>query len=100
VDDTSEWSQLGAQKHEDRYEIACALVAWGGSPTEDELLRLLTRAHVMLSAVIAAIATDYTLGGAVRIAHVLSNTTSAEQTDDGPAVTVTFRVGCEVRTTA
>jgi hypothetical protein len=99
VDDTSEWAQLGAQKHEDRYEIAGALVVWAGSPTETALQTAFARAYVLLNGVRHGIAQDYTLGGAVRIAHVASHTTVAEQTDDGPAVTVSFRVACSARTT-
>ena len=99
IDPNSEWAALGAQRQEERYEIACALVVWSGESSEESIELAFLRAYAIFVQICTAVALDYTLAEAVREAHVASHSTSIEQTDRGEAVQITFRVACAARVT-
>lgn len=99
IDPSSEWAALGAQRQEERYEIACALVVWSGESTEAAIEAAFLRAYAIFAQVCSAVAQDYTLADAVREARVASHSTSVDQTDNGDAIEITFRVACAARVT-
>lgn len=99
IDTTSDWASLGAQRHEERYEVANALVVWAGDDSEAALQTAFLRAYAVFASVAGAVADDITLGGAVREARLSSHSTAVEQTPRGVSVTLTFRLACAVRVT-
>lgn len=91
-----DWAQIGAQRSEEEYDILCSLATRSGS-TKMSVGR--ARAVAIRDAVAAAISTDRTLGGAVRLAGLSSADLLQEQTASGRIVGFTFTVHCTARIT-
>lgn len=90
-----EWAALGAQRREERFDILCVA---GASSGDLAMLDRRVRVFALLDAVEAAIRTDFTLGGAVRIAQVLgSGSLLQEQDEFGSTAALRFRVTCHAR---
>jgi hypothetical protein len=90
-----EWAGLGAQRADEDFDILCTLVNRSG----DEVISARRAgAFALLDTLTAAIATDYTLGGAVREAAVLgSGSLTQAETQKGDAAGLRFRVNCKTR---
>ena len=99
IDTTSDWASLGAQRHEERFEVTNALVVWAGDDSEAALQTAFLRAYVVFAAIAAAVDNDITLAGSVRESRIGSHSTAVEQTSRGVSVTLTFRLVCAVRVT-
>lgn len=95
VDFTRDWAAIGAQRQEEDFDILCSLRSGSG----DEVMSLRrARAFALLDTVSAAVATNPTLGGSVRVAAVFgSGSLSQAETGTGASAGIRFRVACEVR---
>ena len=91
---TVDWVTMGAVRAEEHYDILCELETTGG---DSDVTARRARAIVLRDAVAAAITTDRTLGGAVRLAHMTTGKLITEQTDRGVTVACQFAVSCEAR---
>ena len=91
---TTDWSQLGAQRHEERYDIACTL---GSNSGDLSMTDRRVRAYALLDAVAAALASDYTLGGAVRVAHISGHSLLQELDEQGLTAGIRFTVTAAAR---
>lgn len=94
VDATYEWAQIGAQRHEEHYDILCSLVTNSG---DEGMPARRTRAVALRDAVAAVLYANPTLSGAVRIAHMSAAQLVQEQTPQGASAGYTFRVSCAAR---
>lgn len=74
------WAQLGAQRHEETYDVVCTI---GYASGDIDGVAGRARAYGILDAFAAGIATNYTLAGAVRIAHVSGHALVTEVDEDG-----------------
>lgn len=90
----NEWAELGRQKHEERYTLAC--LAWAASGDVDMASRVAT-VYGLLNDASDAIAADYTLGGTCRIAHVVSHSLTPAQDASGSAARLRFDIAIAVR---
>lgn len=91
-----DWAQIGGQRSEETYDILCSFAAHTGDA--DMSLRR-ARAFTIRDAIAAAITTDRTLGGAVRLAHMSEAVMHQEQTSRGAAIGFTFTLSCAARIT-
>jgi hypothetical protein len=92
-----DWAQIGAQRSEETYEILCSAAVSSGD--EDGIADLRTRAFEIRDAIAAAISSDRTLGGAVRLAHMSRASLIQESTREGLGIALTFSVACTARIT-
>lgn len=88
------WSQLGAQRFEETFDIVCTL---GCDSGDLDGMTQRARAYALLDTVSAAIADDYTLGGAVRVAHVSDHALVTEVDDQGLSESLRFTVNVQSR---
>lgn len=94
VELTYEWAQIGAQRHEEHYDILCSLVTNSG---DEGMPARRARAIALRDAVAAVLTANPTLSGAVRIAHMSSAQLVQEETSQGASAGFTFRVSCQAR---
>ena len=93
---TRDWATMGAVRSEEHYDVLCELQTFSG---DTDIASRRARAFVLLDAIAAAITTDRTLAGAVRLASISTGNVQPEQTDRGCTVTVPFSVSCVARIT-
>lgn len=91
---TTEWAALGAQRHEENFDITCTA---GSSSGDDAVPARRVRCYALLDAVAAALAVDYSLGGSVRVAHITSHSLFQERDEQGLTVGVRFVINCQAR---
>lgn len=94
VDASSEWAALGQQKHEERYGLACLIRTASG---DVDLSTRVTAAYALLATITTAIASEYTLGGTCRIAHVADHTLVPLQDNGGSEAILRFTVAVAAR---
>ena len=91
---TVDWVTMGAIRAEEHYDILCELETTGG---DGDVPSRRARAIVLRDAVAAAITSDRTLAGAVRLAHMTVGKLMTEQSERGVTVVCQFTVSCEAR---
>jgi hypothetical protein len=91
-----DWAQIGGQRSEETYELLCSFAVRTG---DQAMSTLRARGFQIRNAIAAAISTDRTLGGAVRLAHMSEAVLHQEQTDRGAAIGFTFTLACVARIT-
>jgi hypothetical protein len=93
---TWDWAQIGGQRSEESFELLCSFVTTSG---DEGMSARRTRAVAIRDAIAAAVTTDRTLGGAVRLAHLTEAVMHQEQTPKGASVGFTFTLACTARIT-
>lgn len=93
---TYEFRAIGQRSQEERYDILCALMTSSG---DADMSARRTRALELRDVVASALATDYSLGGLVRIAH-LSSATLLQDQGKGALAGFTFTVSVQARITS
>lgn len=92
---TREWSQIGALRQEEDYDLPCSAMVWSGG-TDMSIRR--TRAFALLDEVAAFIATDRTFGGVLRSAAINKDGSLGQaQTAHGAAADLRFVIECQTR---
>jgi hypothetical protein len=95
VDFDRDWSQLGARRQEERFDVLCSLATWSG---DEDMTARRARAFDLFDAVCAAVAADFTLANTVRIASVLGTGSLVQVQDEfGASAGLRFRVTCQAR---
>lgn len=93
---TWDWAQIGGSRSEETYDVLCSFATTSG---DEGMTARRTRAIAIRDAIAAALSTDRTLGGAVRIAHLSEGVIHQEQTNRGAAIGFTFTLSCAARIT-
>lgn len=88
------FAAIGQGAKEEEYDLPCTLVVWSGDTDTDAIEARIERAYALLATCDNAIEANYTLGAAVRLAHISSHSSSIEDS----RVTVRFSVSCVART--
>ena len=91
---TWDWAQIGGQRSEETYDVLCSFAVSSG---DADMNTRRARAIVIRDAIAAAVRADWTLGGAVRLAHLSEGVMHQEQTDRGSAIGFTFTLSCTAR---
>lgn len=94
---TWDWAQIGGSRTEETYDVLCSLAVATGD--EQDMSGARTRAFAIRDAIAAALTTDRTLGGSVRLAHLSEGVMHQEQTSKGARIGFTFTLSCAARIT-
>jgi hypothetical protein len=94
VDVEYAWAEIGAQRHEERYDILCCLATTSG---DEAMPARRARALAIRDAIAAVLFANPTLSGAVRIAHMSAAQLVQDETEQGASAGFTFRVNCQAR---
>lgn len=97
ADITYDWAQIGAQRHEEQYDLLCSLATSSG---DSDLPTRRGRAIALRDAVAAVLTANPTLSGAVRVAHMTRAQLVQELPGTGSSAGFTFRVSCQARVTS
>lgn len=89
-----EWAQIGAQRHEEHYDLLCSLATASG---DIDLPARRARAQALRDAVAAVLTANPTLSGAVRVAHMSAAQLVQELPASGSTAGFTFRISCQAR---
>jgi len=93
---TWDWAQIGGQQSEETYDVLCSFAVTSG---DEDMVTRRTRAVAIRDAIAAAIRSDWTLGRAVRLAHLSDGVMHQEQTSRGSSIGFTFTLSCVARIT-
>jgi hypothetical protein len=91
-----DWAQIGGQRSEETYDVLCSFATTSG---DEGMTARRLRAIEILDAIAAALSTDRTLGGAVRLARLKEGAMHQEETEDGSRIGFTFTLSCAARIT-
>lgn len=93
---TWDWAQIGGQRSEETYDVLCCLAVSSG---DDDMNTRRARVVALRDAIAAAVRSDWTLGGAVRLSHLSEGVMHQELTSRGSAIGFTFTLSCAARIT-
>lgn len=90
-----DWRTLGNRRKEETYRIHGGLYVLKAGNTEAVVTATRARAVALLDEILAALASDPTIGGTVRVARLARNRIDQDFTDTGRWCLIEFWIECE-----